>query len=724
MRVRAIGWVGAICALLLIVSPTMANEGMWTLWEIDSLPMDSLHRAGFDLSADQIYTPGKGGLTDAIVGIGGASGSFVSPDGLVITNHHVAFGAIQRQSTTEHNYVRDGFFAHNRTEELEATGYNFYVLQSYEDITSQVLSRLSDTMTYVQRFDAIEMASKEIVRDAEKGRDVRCKFVPFYDGWRYFLFTFFEIRDVRLVFAPPDMIGSYGGEVDNWMWPRHAGDFALMRAYVGPDGSSAEYSPDNVPYHPKRFLKISGKGVEKGDFAFLIGYPGSTDRYETSYRIKQLIEKDLPRTMDIQFTLLSMLQEAGEGDSSIAVRLESSVSGISNYFKKYQGTLEGFERAHLLDVKSGQESQLLSFLKANPELDKKYGWVLPALDSVYEVSEAHEDKERVMYWMRRMVDELDFGLKINKWATEKLKPNIERQPGYLNRDTLHIKRGLREGQINLVPSVDEQMLAYFLQKALELPKRQRIAAIDAAIKIQPGDDTSDVINAFVARLYNETRLGDAEERLAMFAMSPDELKALGDPYMDFASALQKAYDKLRDSNKSVDGAISYIKPKLMELNSLWKQGVMYPDANGSIRLTYGDVQGYSPEDAVWFKWVTTLTGVIQKNTGEEPFAVPEALMKTYEARDFGTYYDSTIGDVPVDFISTCDITNGNSGSATMNGKGQLIGLAFDGNWESIPSDYVYEPKVNRAITVDIRYVLFLLDKVYHADNIMKELTIE
>ena len=529
---------------------------------------------------------------------------------------------------------------------------------------------------------------------------------------------------MRLVFAPPDMIGSYGGEIDNWMWPRHAGDFALMRAYVAPDGSSAEYSPNNVPYHPKRFLKIAGQPIEKGDFAFLIGFPGSTDRYETSFRIRQLIEKDLPRTMVIQSELLSMLETASEGDSAVAVRLESAISGISNYYKKYKGTLEGFKRAHLLNVKSEQESRLLAFLKSNPELEKQYGWTLPALDSVYEVSGANEDKARVMYWMRRMVDELDFGLTINKWAVEKQIPNIERQPGYLNRDTLHIKRSLREGQINLVPSVDELMLAYFLKMALELPEGQRIAAIDKALEIGPGDDTSKVISDFVARLYNETRLGDVQERLAMFGMSAKELKKLGDPYVDFAASLQTAYDELRDREKAVDGAIFSIKPKLMELYAQWKPGLMYPDANGSIRMTYGDVQGYSPADAVWYKWVTTLTGVIQKNTGEEPFAVPEALMKTYEARDFGQYYDSTIGDVPVDFISTCDITNGNSGSATMNGKGELVGLAFDGNWESIPSDYVYEPKVNRAITVDIRYVLFLLDKVYHADNILKELKIE
>jgi hypothetical protein len=710
--------LGGIC-----IGVATANEGMWPLRDLGQLPFDSLEAEGLQLTQQQIYNPNGPSISNAIVGVGGASGSFVSAEGLVITNHHVAFSAVQRQSTPEHNYIRDGFYAPTRDKELQATGYTFYLVRGVEDVTDRVLASVSDDMSGFERYQAIEDASTEIVMEAERDRDVWCEVVPFYGGMQYWLYTYFLIKDVRLVFAPPESIGSYGGDIDNWEWPRHAGDFAFLRAYVGPDGSSAEYDPANVPYNSTEFLKIAGEGAQDGEFVFLIGFPGTTDRYETSFEIKQMLDENLPRSMKLQRDVIDILEKAASEDSAVAVRVASRISGIANYLKKYQGTLDGFKHAHLLLHKQAEEDSLMAFLRQNPELDAKYGWVLSSVDSVHRSERSFYDEERLMAWMGWRVEYLNLARTVYKWVQEQQKPNIDREPGYQQRDSTRVLRKLRDAQVNLVGSVDAKLLKYFIRQALQLPANQRITAIDDIFQSGTSADSTKQLNAFVDSLFAGTKIGSLEERVKMFHMTPTALSDLKDPFIQFAAELQPQQDSLRDRMEAVDGRLSYLTPKVVQAYKAWKDGRMYPDANGTIRFTYGEVKGYSPRDAVYYEWVTTLAGVMQKNTGEPPFNVPAALEKVYDEMDFGQYYDPAIDDVPVDFLGTCDITNGNSGSATMNGRGELIGLAFDGNYESIPSDYVYEAAVNRSITVDITYVLFLLDKVYHADALMNELTI-
>jgi len=701
---------------------SLADEGMWLLDSIDKLPIDSLKARGLKLNPVEIYNPEGGGISDAVVQLG-ATASFVSPEGLIITNHHVAFGAIQRQSTPEHNYIRDGFYAKTREEEIPAIGTNVYINKSFENVTDKVLSAVNEKMSDLERYKAIEKVSKKIIKECEKGEEIKCRLASMYEGKEYYLFTNFKIRDVRLVFTPPRSIGDYGGEIDNWMWPRHAGDFSILRAYVSPDGKSVEYSKENVPYNSKTFLKISSAGVKEGDFVMLIGFPGTTRRYQSSFYVDNMVNHDYPQDIQTRQDLISILEKSSAEDSSIALRLSSMIKGLYNYLKKNQGMLDGFKKSGLLQDKIGKEKLLTEFLNNNPELKTKYGQVFLELDSLYKENKKFQDKEFLMDWMSSYTDFLDFASTIYKWSLEKEKKDIDREPGYQNRDTLETKEWLEEAQINLVPSADKIVLTYFLKKAVELPAGQKILAIEKIFTGKEKQDKERIIEDFVNNLYQNTKLGLIETRLKMFRMSKKELERQNDSYIDFAKDLEVEREEIRVRNKEFSGALKRLQPILIQAYAEWKNGKLYPDANGTIRFNYGEVKGYSPEDAVDYKYITTLSGVMEKNTGEEPFDAPKGLQEVYNKKDFGSHFNKALGDVPVDFLSTNDITNGNSGSPVMNSKGELVGLAFDGNYEAMTSDYEFDPEITRAINVDIRYVLFLLDKVYHAEKLLKEFTI-
>jgi len=720
-RMRVIFFVVFLWGFLFLAS--QAEEGMWLLDSVDRLPIDSLKALGLKLDPEEIYNPKGGGIADAVVRVGGGTGSFVSPKGLIITNHHVAFTAVQRQSIPEHNYLKAGFYAQTREQELPAIGYDVYVTKSFENVSQKVLSRVNEKMSGLERYEAIEKISKKIIREAEKDKDVKCKVVSMYGGSQYYLFTYFKIRDVRLTYVPPSSIGDYGGEIDNWMWPRHAGDFAFLRAYVAPDGKSADYSKENVPYDSKIYLKLSSSGIKDGDFVMLIGFPGTTKRYESSFSIDKMVNHDYPKDIKTRQEVISILEKASEEDSLVAIKLSSRIKGLNNYLKKNQGMLEGFKRALILQKKIEEEKSLTEFLDENPKLKKKYRHVLPELDSLFNEYKKFQGKEFIIDWMTFRCDFLDFASTIYKLSLEKKKKDDVREPGYQDRDTLEIKEKLEDAQVNLVPSADREVFLYFFKKALQLPSGLKIGAIEKIFDERKDQNKNTILKKFVDNLYQKTQLGSLEKRLKMFGMSREELERLNDPFIDFASQLEVEREELRRKKKELSGTLTRLEPKLIQAYAGWKKKKLYPDANRTMRFNYGKVEGYIPQDAVSFRHITTLTGVIEKDTGQEPFDVPEELEEVYSKKDFGSYFDELIGDVPVNFLSTNDITNGNSGSPVMNGKGELVGLAFDGNYESISADYLFEPELTRAINVDVRYALFLLDKVYHAEGLLKELSI-
>jgi hypothetical protein len=714
-----------LLAAMLLAVPAMllGEEGMWPIDQLDKLPWKDLQTMGLRLSAKQIYDGRGGGVAYAIVSLGGGTGSFVSPDGLILTNHHVAFGALQRTSTAEHNYITGGFNAESLADEIPAPGYRASVLLSIEDVTQKVLSAVTDSMGDLDRYNAVEKRIKEIVKYGEEKGDVECRVVSFYEGLQYKLFTWFVSKDVRIVYAPPESVGNYGGDIDNWMWPRHTGDFSFLRAYVSPNGKSAEYAKENVPYKPAVYLATSLAGVKENDFTMIIGYPGRTGRYATSYTIAQMQDYSYPKRIAMFKDWLAILAEEAKRGEDVKIKVAQFDMMLNNSMKNWEGMLEGFAKGGLLEKKRNTEQAFTKWLSMNPDMNKKYGDVLPGIASLYEGQKSYRDKNMIVGQMNFGCQMLRAAGTLDHWTEEKVKGDIERKPGYQERDVPRLKQSLRMIQMSYDPQVDRRVLKYFLMRAVELPGSQRIEAVDAVLQGATGPDAEKKIDAFLDKLYAGTKLASPDERLRMFDLSREDLLKEGDSFVKFAVDLDKEAKVLEDKDKTMGGALQRLNPRFMEAFMTWKGGVLYPDANGTIRLTYGTVKGYVPRDAVSYKYITSLAGVVEKNTGEDPFNCPKELLALYESLDYGAYEDAALGDVPVDFLSTCDITGGNSGSPILNGKGECIGAAFDGNYESISSDYLFIKETTRSINVDSRYILFIMDKMSGAKRLLDEMKI-
>lgn len=708
--------------IIIIAGSAFADEGMWPLYMLKQLPFDQLKARGLELTPEQIFNPNGVSISDAVVQCG-ATASFVSAEGLMVTNHHVAYGAIQEQSTHERNYLRDGFYAPTHADEIEAPGYSVSVNISNEDVTKRVLGAVNDRMTGLQRYNAIDKAIKRIIAEGEKGTNHRCKVVEMFGGKQYVKYTSFEIRDVRIVYVPPEAIGNFGGETDNWIWPRHTGDFSFLRAYVGPDGKPADYSKDNVPYHPMTFLPLSTAGIKDGDLTITVGFPGTTERYISSYELENRINYSLPNLIKNSVDEISITEEVGKTDSAIALRTADNLKGIYNYLKKSRGVLDGCKRTDALARKQEEEKQLLAFLDSKPALKKQFGGVLPGYDSLYKEIKKTQLIDSRLGRLSRAVDYYRLASTVYRWAVEREKPDAARERGYQNRDTVQAKRRLKVAQINLVPVVDKVLFEHSLKQVLSLPEGQKIDAIVKLFAGQSGAEMEKAISEYANDLFTRTKIGNLDDRMQMFGMTLKQLQALNDPFISLAAALYPDVEKMRERDKSISGTENRLAPKLVQAYAEWKNGSMYPDANGTMRVSFGEVKGFGPKDAVAYHYHTLLSGVMQKETGEGEFIVPNELKATFASHQFGQYAQQGDNDVPVDFLTTNDITNGNSGSPVLNGKGEIIGLAFDGNYEGVASDYLYDPEMNRTIVVDTRYMLFVIDKVYHYDNLMKELTI-
>jgi hypothetical protein len=711
-----------VVAILCLSSPAAAEEGMWQLDKFDDELLGRMQELGLELSQEDIFMPGGEGLAYSIVNLGGGTGSFVSPYGLILTNHHVAFGALQRASSAENNYIEDGFYADRSELELQAHGYQAQVLVSIEDVTGKVL-KAAKGKKGADRFKAIENKTKEIQAEAEEGKDVRATIASFYGGSQYKMFTYFTIKDVRIVYAPPQAIGNYGGDIDNWMWPRHTGDFSFLRAYVAPDGSSAEYSEDNIAYEPASFLPMSKKGVNDDDFTMIVGFPGQTMRYRSSYSIDWAQNWRFPTRIEGFGDLLDIFNKASENNPAVAIKVARFDAMLNNSMKNYEGQLEGFRKAGLLEKKIADEKAFTEWVQADKKRRKKYGDVLPTIEKLYEEQAKYRDKNAIVGISAFLCQMVGAAGTIYRWSEEKEKPDMEREPGFMERDLPRLKQRLQMIEMSYDEGVDREVTKYFFKKSVELPEGQRVKAFDDELASMPGEDMDAKIDALIDKLYAGTKLGDAAERMRMFDLSREELMKEGDTFIEFLAKLDPERKKLQKIDEEFVGNISALRPRLIEGMKEWKGGAFYADANGTMRLTYGKVTGYSPRDAVSYDHITSLGGAVEKHTGEEPFNCPPGLLKLWKKRDFGDYEDDYLGDVPIAFLSTCDITGGNSGSPIMNGKGECIGAAFDGNWESISADYLFNEKLNRCISVESRYILFVLDKYSKAYELLGEMTI-
>ena len=715
-----------VCAAVPFVAPgdcVLAGEGMWLPQEVPQFVLDDLKSRGCAFGQDDIFNEEGTGIANAVVRVS-ATGTFVSPDGLVLTNHHVAFNAVQRMSTAEKNYITQGFLARTRAEEVQAIGYFVYVTQSVTDVTRKVLSAVKPSMAPLERYKAIEKRTKELVKKAESKKDTYAEVRGFSGGVRYLLYTFLKIRDVRVVYVPSKAIGEYGGEIDNWMWPRHTGDFSFLRAYVAPDGKPADFSVDNVAYRPSRYLKVAPGGIQDGDLAIVIGFPGGTHRYMTSYGMAGYEDFTYPQRIRLSKRMVEILEEKSAADPEAAVRVASTLKGHYNNIKDFEGILEGFKRFGIVEAQRAKERDILSKLQADPEGAAGFSAVLGEFKALYEERETHQMKDLVLEYLVGEKSLLSQAMVLYRWSVEKEKRDMDREPDFMERRVPDMRRDLEVFQTQMHLGSERAILKMLLLEAAELPAGQRIAALDVVLGSKPAGEPDEAIELFLEGLYAGTKLDKTDGRLRMFGLSRKALLAENDAFLTLAGNLYEENQQRLERNKEFSGAFDMLTPKWMEVLARASDRELYTDANGTMRFSYGRVKGYSPRDAVEYAPFTTLEGVVAKHTGAEPFDCPGKILELAAKREYGPYADPGLGSVPVNLLTTNDSTRGNSGSPVVNARGELVGCLFDGNYEGLGHDFAFHEEVTRSIHVDIRYVLWVADFVDDAQNVLRELGVK
>lgn len=712
--------------LLTAVAPVLADEGQWPPDLIGQLDWPALEARGLTLKPEQIWDGEPTGLASAVVNLEGCTGAFVSAHGLLISNHHCLFTAIQEHSTPEHDFLNLGFLARHREEELPAKGLRVLVLTGFRDVTSEIRTAIDPMPDDLQRKQALEKVEKRLLAGCEQKKGVRCKLGAYFSGLRYILFESMEIKDVRLVHAPPRAVGDFGGESDNWSWPRHTGDFSLARAYVARDGSSASYSKENVPFTPARHLALSTKGVAPGDLVLILGYPGRTERYLPARAVRRNLEWFYPRRLEFFRDWIATLLEAGKEDPEVALRTASTVKSLANTKKNAEGMIAGLRRNKTAELRREEDASLLRWVEADPLRRKEFGGIIEELDRLYQKEKATREKDFLLALFPRSSVALGGALKILRWAREQQRPDEVRELGFQERDRQRVYASLERDQRNLALPAEKSGLSFFLLRALALPEGQRITAVDQTLRpaLVPGADRAAIVRRFVDRLLDNSVLTDKNQRLALLGAEWKTLVSHTDPLLDFARALEADRSQWEIREKTREGALVRLRPAYSRLLIAWKGlGKIYPDANSTLRLSVATVKGYSPKDGIIALPQTGLEGLLAKQTGEWPFNSPPALLKAAKEMDFGPWRQENLGTVPIDFLSDADTTGGNSGSPVLNGKGELVGLNFDRVFENVVGDYGYSPRFSRNISVDVRFILWFLDRVERAQELLEELGI-
>jgi hypothetical protein len=716
-----------VCALTLTAALSAFGQstGQGALWmpqQISALG-DELKTLGLQLEPSQ-FADLTGFPMGAIVSLGGCSASFVSPQGLIATNHHCVYGALQFNSTPEKDYVRNGFLAREKSEEIQATpDARVYVTTSIEDVTKQILAAFPKNTSDADRTRIITRRRREMTNQCEKAGGVSCQVASFFDGAQYLKIMRMEIRDVRLVYAPALGVGNYGDETDNWMWPRHTGDFGFYRAYVGKDGKPADYSKDNVPYQPKYHLKISTRDLDDGDLVLVAGYPGNTDRHVMASEVESAEKYELPTSVRYRTMLSRLLQERGKESREIALKNANRIAGLENYLKKHTGTLEAFERGRFVEAKQKEAAALRAALaddKTRAEYDKAYA----EIEKVLAEERVTLQRDTLFPWFLTASPMLTQANYLYRLSVEKAKNDLDRAELYTDRSRNRLQQTITRNRRSFEPGSDRAGLRLFLLEATKLPADQRIPPVDAALTATGKSTAEEQVDALLDKLYSSTKIGDAEAETKMMGESTKQLLARNDSMIEFAAALRQFGEQLDKAESARTGAMSRLRPPMFEALRAARGGKLYPDANSTLRVGFGQVKGYSPRNAVWYLPQTDIRGIVEKDTGEEPFQSPKKLLERAAAREFGSYGDEEIGSLPVAFLSTNIVTNGSSGSATLNAWGELCGLAFDSNWEGVGSDYVVEEDLARTIHVDSRYMLWVMDAVDGADNVLQEMGIQ
>ena len=698
--------------LLFCMIYAKADEGMWLPYNLSNQSLYEMQQLGCKLSAEQIFSLNQPSLKDAIVQFGGGcTGELISPEGLLLTNHHCGLSYVQKHATVEHDYLTDGFWALNKDEELPNQGLTVSFLAMVEDVTEAVLKDVVDEDT---REDVINNNIKEIIKERKGDRNVEIEIVPFYSGNQYILFEYDVYEDVRLVCCPPWGIGKYGADTDNWTWPRHKGDFNIFRVYTDKDGKPAKYSEDNVPMKSKHYLPINIKGVKQGDYAMILGYPGSTDRYSTSYTVKNIVDYEGPSIVNCRTAKLNEYRKHMDADPEVFIKYASKQASVSNYWKYYIGQVKQLKRNHVYERRLEQENAFREWVAADKARQAEYGAIWTDIEKKWAMMgeiqnafvylrEAGWNGGEAVSFSRRF-KKVNGMIKV-KEDKEKISQNVE-----------NIRKAsdafFKDYDMALDKDVTIALLNLFYND-IENYVPDMVATIGEK---NNGDFTAWVEEAFQKSIFTD------KERMEKWFNKPKRLDK--DPIyalaMSFVNEYFDVYDIYERANITGNyGERLYMKG-LMEMQT---ERNFYPDANFTMRLTYGTVEPYKGADAVNYNYFTTMDGVMAKYIpGNWEFDIPQDVLTLYENRDYGRYADEN-GQLIVNFITTNDITGGNSGSPVINGEGELIGLAFDGNWEAMSGDIMFEKNVQRTICMDARYLLWCIEKVGKATNIINELTV-
>lgn len=750
--------LAAACLWLALAPCVLADEGMWLPEQLPELA-PILAERGLEVPASTLADLEAHPMS-AVVSLGGCSASFVSPRGLVVTNHHCAYGALQLNSTDGTNLIEEGFLAAERSDEIPAgPGSRIWVTAGVEDVTAEITRGLGD-LAGKERYDAVEERRKALVARCEETQDektrgeearseetsaARCRVASYYGGHRYELIRRLEIRDVRIVYAPKGAVGTYGGDADNWMWPRHTGDFAFYRAYVGPDGRPADPAPENVPYEPPSHLELNPAGVAAGDFVMVLGYPGFTSRHRLATEVEHTFEWSYPFRIQELGEALEIIEEATEGRPDAAIRYASMIAGINNFSKKMQGMLEGYDRSQMLPNKRLLELGLQEWIDADPARSERWGDVLAELRAVIEEGQV-DDLEAARLRGATTSSLYGHARLVYRLAKEREKPDAERESGYQERDLPMLKARLERADRRYDETVDRALWRDGIVEYAELEPGLRQPEMDAWLGLAPDENAlvDEELDAFLDRQYRGSRLDELDFRLEMMNATPEKIEASDDPFLQAAVALYPMHLRLEEESEERTGSLQALRPRYMEALLAYldaRDRPVYPDANSTLRVTFGTVRGYEPRDGVAYLPFTTAEGLLEKETGQDPFASPQELLQAVRGGEFGPYDagDRLVGSeageakaspaqrteqMPVNFLADLDITGGNSGSATLDARGRLVGLAFDGNWESIISDWDFLPEVTRTIHVDVRYMLWIMDRIDGAHALLREMGVE
>ncbi len=706
--------LGAVLCFMSITS-SRADEGMYPLSQIAKL---DLKRAGMRLTPEQLYNPNGVSVMDALVRLGGCTGSFVSPEGLIITNHHCAFGATAAASTVQNDYITNGFLAKSREKEIPAKGLTVRITASYVDVSDIILNSVNGVSDPLKRIDGIKDKMRQVERaEREKSKGMEIEVSEMFPGRQYVMFRYKTIKDIRLVYVPQRAIGEFGGETDNWVWPRHNGDFSFVRAYVSPDGSPSEYSEKNIPFKPLNYLRINPEGPKENDFIFILGYPGRTQRHQPASYLQYQYDNILPYTSKVNDWLIDYMLNLGKADKALEIAYSSKIKSLANVTKNYKGKVQGISRIGLIQSKIDEESQLQKWINENPERKDKYGSTLAKLNELY--SKLSETSKGDM-WVSQFLNNsptVYAALTVAVTQDALSKMSKSQKDSFYKAETPKILKNMASLYSNYNPKMDYDFIKWMLNQSYEFKGQTHLDFV----KNICGKTEADA-EKWISKNHDKSIFFNYDKLKKLLESNPEKFFKMKESFIDFGRDINEISLNSIKNRKKIEGDLTVWLPRLLDAKMEWKQSGFIPDANATLRLTYGYVRGYMPKDGEYHKPFTSLAGIKEKQESSGDFIIPDILDQMIARKDAtAVYSDKVMGDVPVAFLYNLDTTGGNSGSPVLDADGRLIGVNFDRAYTATINDFAWNEKYSRSIGVDIRYVLFITDKVAGANFLLKEM---